>query len=144
MISIIDFVKAFNTDLKYSITVFNRERAGMFHGSKGEFLEKAKTLSWIDKYYLKEADFNFSWEWDEDDNKLVVIKDEHILFIDTDTPRHKWNLKEQDLNEHIKFDDFTVNDLKDFEKELGYVKNFKVNNVIAENNIVKSFDVEKC
>ena len=33
---------------------------------------------------------------------------------------------------------------KDFEKELGYVKNFKVNNIITENNIVKSFNVEKC
>ena len=55
------------------------------------------------------------------------------------TLRHERNLKLP-----IKLDDFIVNDLKDFEKELNYVKIFKVNHVIAENNIAKSFDVEKC
>lgn len=55
------------------------------------------------------------------------------------TLRHERNLKLP-----IKLDDFTINDLKDLEKELGYVKNFKVNNIITENNIVKSFNVEKC
>ena len=45
------------------------------------------------------------------------------------TLRHERNLKLP-----IKLDDFTINDLKDFEKELGYVKNFKVNNIITENN----------
>ena len=55
------------------------------------------------------------------------------------TLRHERNLKLT-----IKLDDFTVNDLKDFEKELNYVKNFKVNNIITKNNIAKSFDAEKC
>ena len=71
MISLIDFVKAFNTDLNYRIVVHAEESGDPFtriYSNKNEFLEK----------------------------------------------------------------------------ELGYVKNFKVNNIITENNIVKSFNVEKC
>ena len=68
-----------------------------------------------------------------------MLEEPYILHICVKTLRHERNLKLP-----IKLDDFTINDLKDLEKELGYVKNFKVNNIITENNIVKSFNVEKC
>ena len=76
-------------------------------------------------------------------NNQAYPKFNNVL-IAAENPIHRWNLKEQDLSEPTKFDDFTINDLKAFEKELNCVKIFKVNNVITENNIVKSFEVEKC
>ena len=142
MISIIDFVKAFNTDLNYRIVVHAEERGDPFthiYSNKNEFLEKVQNTSWLDKYYFKDADFNFEHVLDEDTQKTNIVKDKYILHTCVKTLRHERNLKLP-----IKLDDFTVNDLKDFEKELGYVKNFKVNNIITENNIVKSFNVEKC
>ena len=142
MISIIDFVKAFNTDLNYCIVVYAEESCdplAHIYGNKNEFLEKVQSAPWLDKYYFKDADFNFDYVLDEDTQKTNRVKDKYILYICVKTLRHERNLKLP-----IKLDDFTVNDLKDFEKELNYVKNFKISNVITENNIVKSFNVEKC
>ena len=142
MISIIDFVKAFNTNLNYCIVVYAEESGDPFthiYSNKNEFLEKVQNTSWLDKYYFKDANFNFDYVLDEDTQKTNIVKDKYILYICVKTLRHERNLKLP-----IKFDDFTVNDLKAFEKELNCVKIFKVNNVITENNIVKSFEVEKC
>ena len=69
MISIIDFVKAFNTDLNYSIVVHAEESGDPFtriYSNKNEFLEKVQNTSWLDKYYFKDADFNFEYVLDED------------------------------------------------------------------------------
>ena len=139
MISLVDFVKAFNTNLKYHIVFFARGRGGTLSGSKNEFLEKVQNASWLDKYYFKYAHFGFESEWDEDNKKINILKDDCVLFICMEMLKYKRNLKLP-----IKLDDFTINDLKEFEKELNYVKNFKINNIITENNIVKSFNVEKC
>lgn len=142
MISIIDFVKAFNTDLNYCIVVYAEESCdplAHIYSNKNEFLKKVQSAPWLDKYYFKDANFNFDYVLDEDTQKTNRVKDKYILYICVKTLRHERNLKLP-----IKLDDFTINDLKDFEKELGYVKNFKINNVITENNIVKSFEVEKC
>lgn len=77
----------------------------------------------------------------DEDTQKNIVKDKYIyiLYICVKTLRHERNLKLP-----IKLDDFTVNDLKDFEKELNYVKKFKISNIITENNIAKTFDVEKC
>ena len=146
MISIIDFVKAFNTDLNYRIVVHAEESGDPFtriYSNKNEFLEKVQNTSWLDKYYFKDADFNFEYVLDEDTQKTNIVKDKYILHICVKTLRHERNLKLP-----IKLDDFTINDLKDFEKELNrnnYRTNkYKISNVISENNIVKSFNVEKC
>lgn len=55
MISIIDFVKAFNTDLNYRIVVHAEESGDPFtciYSNKNEFLEKVQNTSWLDKYYF--------------------------------------------------------------------------------------------
>lgn len=128
MISLIDFVKAFNSNLEYRILIVVDEICDVFSGNKEEFIKRVQNPYCFQDYYVQHVDFDVGYDDYYDNSKLV--EDGYCLYIDADTTDN--------------LDDFTINDLKDFEKELGYVKNFKVNNIITENNIVKSFNVEKC
>lgn len=131
MISLIDFVKAFNTNLQYTILVVVDEKCDIFSGSKEKFITNAQNPFWF-KFYVEQADFDVSYDYDYD-NKLV--EDGYCLYIDAD-------------NNADNFDDFTLDELIKFEKYINRYNSrknkYKINNVISENNIVKSFNVEKC
>ena len=130
MISLIDFVKAFNTNLQYRILVVVDEKCDIFSGSKEKFTQN---LLSFENYYVEQADFDVDYDYDYDNKKCV--EDGYCLYIDAD-------------NNADNFDDFTLDELIKFEKYINRYNNrknkFKIDKVISENNIVKSFNVEKC
>ena len=132
MISLIDFVKAFNSNLEYSILIVVDEKCDVFSGNKEEFITKAQNPFGFKDYYVEQADFDVHDDYDYD-NKWVG--DRYCLYIDADTTTDN-------------FDDFTLDELIKFEKYINRYNSrknkYKINNVISENNIVKSFNVEKC
>lgn len=132
MISLIDFVKAFNSNLEYRILIVVDEICDVFSGNKEEFIKRVQNPYCFQDYYVQHVDFDVSYEDDYDNSKLV--EDGYCLYIDADTTDN--------------LDDFTLDGLTWVEKELNrnnYRTNkYKISNVISENNIVKSFNVEKC
>lgn len=132
MISLIDFVKAFNTNLQYRILVVVDEKCDIFSGSKEEFITNAQNPFGFKDYYVEQADFDVDEDYDYD-NK--VVEDGYCLYIDAD-------------NSADNFDDFTLDELVKFEKYINRYNNrknkYKIDKVVSENNIVKSFNVEKC
>lgn len=130
MISLIDFVKAFNSNLEYRILIVVDEKCDVFSGNKEEFIKRVQNAYCFNDYYVQHVDFDV--DDDYDNNKSV--EDGYCLYIDADTTDN--------------LDDFTLDGLTWVEKELKrnhYSPNkFKISNVISENNIVKSFNVEKC
>lgn len=132
MISLIDFVKAFNSNLEYRILIVVDEICDVFSGNKEEFIKRVQNPYCFQDYYVQHVDFDVSYDDDYDNSKLV--EDGYCLYIDADTTDN--------------LDDFTLDGLTLVEKELNrnnYRTNkYKISNVISENNIVKSFNVEKC
>ena len=132
MISLIDFVKAFNSNLEYRILIVVDEICDVFSGNKEEFIKRVQNPYCFQDYYVQHVDFDVSYDDDYDNSKLV--EDGYCLYIDADTTDN--------------LDDFTLDGLTWVEKELNrnnYRTNkYKISNVISENNIVKSFNVEKC
>lgn len=132
MISLIDFVKAFNSNLEYRILIVVDEICDVFSGNKEEFIKRVQNPYCFQDYYVQHVDFDVSYDDDYDNSKLV--EDVYCLYIDADTTDN--------------LDDFTLDGLTWVEKELNrnnYRTNkYKISNVISENNIVKSFNVEKC
>ena len=132
MISLIDFVKAFNSNLEYRILIVVDEICDVFSGNKEEFIKRVQNPYCFQDYYVQHVDFDVSYDDDYDNSKLV--EDVYCLYIDADTTDN--------------LDDFTLDGLTWVEKELNrnnYRTNkYKIRNVISENNIVKSFNVEKC
>ena len=57
MISLIDFVKAFNTNLQYRILVVVDEKCDIFSGSKEEFITNAQNPFGFKDFYVEQADF---------------------------------------------------------------------------------------
>ena len=73
VISIIDFVKAFNTNLNYYIVVYAEESCDPLthiYSNKDEFLKKVQSTPRFNKYYFKDANFNFDYVLDEDTQKI--------------------------------------------------------------------------
>ena len=140
MISLVDFVKAFNSNLEYRILIVVDEICDVFSGNKEEFIKRVQNPYCFQDYYVQHVDLDVGYDYDYDNKKW--FEDGYCLYIDADTTDNLDDFTLDGLTWVEK--EFTINDLKDFEKELGYVKNFKVNNIITENNIVKSFNVEKC
>ena len=132
MISLVDFVKAFNSTLEYRILIVVDEICDVFSGNKEEFIKRVQNPYCFQDYYVQHVDFDVSYDDDYDNSKLV--EDVYCLYIDADTTDN--------------LDDFTLDGLTWVEKELNrnnYRTNkYKISNVISENNIVKSFNVEKC
>lgn len=132
MISLVDFVKAFNSNLEYRILIVVDEICDVFSGNKEEFIKRVQNPYCFQDYYVQHVDFDVSYDDDYDNSKLV--EDVYCLYIDADTTDN--------------LDDFTLDGLTWVEKELNrnnYRTNkYKISNVISENNIVKSFNVEKC
>ena len=132
MISLIDFVKAFNSNLEYRILIVVDEICDVFSGNKEEFIKRVQNPYCFPDYYVQHVDFDVGYDDDYDKSKLV--EDGYCLYIDADTTDN--------------LDDFTLDGLTWVEKELNrnnYRTNkYKISNVISENNIVKSFNVEKC
>lgn len=132
MISLIDFVKAFNSNLEYRILIVVDEICDVFSGNKEEFIKRVQNPYCFQDYYVQQVDFDVGYDDDYDNSKLV--EDGYCLYIDADTTDN--------------LDDFTLDGLTWVEKELNrnnYRTNkYKISNVISENNIVKSFNVEKC
>ena len=132
MISLIDFVKAFNSNLEYRILIVVDEICDVFSGNKEEFIKRVQNPYCFQDYYVQHVDFDVSYDDDYDNSKLV--EDGYCLYIDADTTDN--------------LDDFTLDGLTWVEKELNrnnYRTNkYKISNVISESNIVKSFNVEKC
>lgn len=132
MISLVDFVKAFNSNLEYRILIVVDEICDVFSGNKEEFIKRVQNPYCFQDYYVQHVDFDVSYDDDYDNSKLV--EDGYCLYIDADTTDN--------------LDDFTLDGLTWVEKELNrnnYRTNkYKISNVISENNIVKSFNVEKC
>lgn len=132
MISLIDFVKAFNSNLEYRILIVVDEICDVFSGNKEEFIKRVQNPYCFQDYYVQHVDFDVSYDDDYDNSKLV--EDVYCLYIDADTTDN--------------LDYFTLDGLTWVEKELNrnnYRTNkYKISNVISENNIVKSFNVEKC
>lgn len=132
MISLIDFVKAFNSNLEYRILIVVDKICDVFSGNKEEFIKRVQNPYCFQDYYVQHVDFDVSYDDDYDNSKLV--EDGYCLYIDADTTDN--------------LDDFTLDGLTWVEKELNrnnYRTNkYKISNVISENNIVKSFNVEKC
>ena len=132
MISLVDFVKAFNSNLEYRILIVVDEICDVFSGNKEEFIKRVQNPYCFQDYYVQHVDFDVCYDDDYDNSKLV--EDGYCLYIDADTTDN--------------LDDFTLDGLTWVEKELNrnnYRTNkYKISNVISENNIVKSFNVEKC
>lgn len=132
MISLVDFVKAFNSNLEYRILIVVDEICDVFSGNKEEFIKRVQNPYCFQDYYVQRVDFDVGYDDDYDNSKLV--EDGYCLYIDADTTDN--------------LDDFTLDGLTWVEKELNrnnYRTNkYKISNVISENNIVKSFNVEKC
>lgn len=132
MISLVDFVKAFNSNLEYRILIVVDEICDVFSGNKEEFIKRVQNPYCFKDYYVQHVDFDVGYDDDYDKSKLV--EDGYCLYIDADTTDN--------------LDDFTLDGLTWVEKELNrnnYRTNkYKISNVISENNIVKSFNVEKC
>lgn len=132
MISLVDFVKAFNSNLEYRIFIVVDEICDVFSGNKEEFIKRVQNPYCFQDYYVQHVDFDVGYDDGYDNSKLV--EDEYCLYIDADTTDN--------------LDDFTLDGLTWVEKELNrnnYRTNkYKISNVISENNIVKSFNVEKC
>ena len=131
MISLIDFVKAFNSNLEYRILIVVDEKCDVFSGNKDEFIKQVQNPLCFKDYYVQHVDFVVGYD---DDNNNKLVEDGYCLYIDADTTDN--------------LDDFTLDGLTWVEKELNrdnYRTNkYKISNVISENNIVKSFNVEKC
>lgn len=132
MISLIDFVKAFNSNLEYRILIVVDEICDVFSGNKEEFIKRVQNPYCFQDYYVQHADLDVGHDYDYDNKKW--FEDGYCLYIDADTTDN--------------LDDFTLDGLTWVEKELNrnnYRTNkYKISNVISENNIVKSFNVEKC
>lgn len=132
MISLVDFVKAFNSNLEYRILILVDEKCDIFYGNKEEFIKQAQNPFWLQNFYVQHVDFDVDHDYDYDNKKC--FEDGYCLCIDADTTDN--------------LDDFTLDGLTWVEKELNrdnYRTNkYKISNVISENNIVKSFNVEKC
>lgn len=132
MISLVDFVKAFNSNLEYRILIVVDEICDVFSGNKEEFIKRVQNPYCFQDYYVQHVDLDVGYDDDYDNSKLV--EDGYCLYIDADTTDN--------------LDDFTLDGLTWVEKELNrnnYRTNkYKISNVISENNIVKSFNVEKC
>lgn len=131
MISLVDFVKAFNSNLEYRILIVVDEICDVFSGNKEEFIKRVQNPYCFQDYYVQHVGFDVGYDDDYDNSKLV--EDGYCLYIDADTTDN--------------LDDFTLDGLTWVEKELNrnnYRTNkYKISNVISENNIVKSFNVEK-
>ena len=108
------------------------EICDVFSGNKAEFIKRVQNPYCFQDYYVQHVDFDVGYDDDYDNSKLV--EDGYCLYIDADTTDN--------------LDDFTLDGLTWGEKELNrnnYRTNkYKISNVISENNIVKSFNVEKC
>lgn len=108
------------------------EICDVFSGNKEEFIKRVQNPYCFQDYYVQQVDFDVGYDDDYDNSKLV--EDGYCLYIDADTTDN--------------LDDFTLDGLTWVEKELNrnnYRTNkYKISNVISENNIVKSFNVEKC
>ncbi len=132
MISLIDFVKAFNSNLEYRILIVVDEICDVFSGNKEEFIKRVQNPYCFQDYYVQHVDLDVGYDYDYDNKKW--FEDGYCLYIDADTTDN--------------LDDFTLDGLTWVEKELNrnnYRTNkYKISNVISENNIVKSFNVEKC
>lgn len=132
MISLIDFVKAFNSNLEYRILIVVDEICDVFSGNKEEFIKRVQNPYCFQDYYVQYVDLDVGHDYDYDNKKW--FEDGYCLYIDADTTDN--------------LDDFTLDGLTWVEKELNrnnYRTNkYKIRNVISENNIVKSFNVEKC
>lgn len=132
MISLVDFVKAFNSNLEYRILIVVDEICDVFSGNKEEFIKRVQNPYCFQDYYVQHVDLDVGYDYDYDNKKW--FEDGYCLYIDADTTDN--------------LDDFTLDGLTWVEKELNrnnYRTNkYKISNVISENNIVKSFNVEKC
>lgn len=132
MISLIDFVKAFNSNLEYRILIVVDEICDVFSGNKEEFIKRVQNPYCFQDYYVQHVDLDVGHDYDYDNKKW--FEDGYCLYIDADTTDN--------------LDDFTLDGLTWVEKELNrnnYRTNkYKISNVISKNNIVKSFNVEKC
>lgn len=132
MISLVDFVKAFNSNLEYRILILVDEKCDIFYGNKEEFIKRVQNPYCFQDYYVQHVDFDVGHDYDYDNKKW--FEDGYCLCIDAETTDN--------------FDFFTLDELTKLEKELNRdnyrINKYKISNVISENNIVKSFNVEKC
>ena len=58
MISLIDFVKAFNSNLEYRILIVVDEICDVFSGNKEEFIKRVQNPYCFQDYYVQHVDFD--------------------------------------------------------------------------------------
>lgn len=112
MISLVDFVKAFNSNLEYRILIVVDEICDVFSGNKEEFIKRVQNPYCFQDYYVQHVDFDVGYDDDYDNSKLV--EDGYCLYIDADTTDN--------------LDDFTLDGLTWVEKELNR-NNYRTNRI---------------
>lgn len=81
MISLVDFVKAFNSNLEYRILIVVDEICDVFSGNKEEFIKRVQNPYCFQDYYVQHVDLDVGHDYDYDNKNGLKMDTVYTLML---------------------------------------------------------------